>query len=89
MITDSAIEPKVHYFGLVKGAIGNTPLVESKLSCRADESRLFQIVLKHLVLSAKSTILTDLIYDGRSFMKIKNSMGPSILPWGTPQVTSK
>ena len=40
--------------------------------------------------SAKSLIWLCLMYSGRSFMYryIRNSMSPSTVPWGTPEVTA-
>ena len=43
----------------------------------------------HLASSAKSSILVDSSVEGRSFMKMRKSTGPRILPWGTPEITGR
>ena len=40
----------------------------------------------HLASSAKSSLLVDNSVEGRSFMKMRNSTGPRMLPWGTPEI---
>ena len=43
----------------------------------------------HLASSAKSSTLVDNSVEGRSFMKMRNSTGPRMLPWGTPEITGR
>ena len=37
--------------------------------------------------SANSLSLLYFSYSGKSFMKIRNRIGPRTVPWGTPDVT--
>lgn len=45
------------------------------------------IPLVHFVSSAKRSVSADLTERGRSLMYMMNNRGPSILPWGTPEMT--
>ena len=45
------------------------------------------MVLNNFVLSANAGMLLDATVPGKSFAKSRNSIGPRIEPWGTPDVT--
>ena len=45
--------------------------------------------MKHLASSAKRSNFEYMAERGRSFINIKNSNGPRILPWGTPEKTGR
>lgn len=57
--------------------------------CRAKQSPKSVICFKHFVSSANIYRREEETEDGKSFTKIKNRIGPRILPCGTPEMTDK
>ena len=53
------------------------------------QSRQEEIGITHFASAVKSNIIDFSRTSGRSFIKMKNSSGPSILPCGTPEITGK
>ena len=59
-----------------------------KASCNCEQSSRVEISLYNLVSSAYSPVDVDSgMTSGKSLMKSKKSIGPKMLPCGTPEVT--
>ena len=59
-----------------------------KASCNCEQSSGVEISLYNLVSSAYSPVYVDSgMTSGRSLTKSKKSIGPKMLPCGTPEVT--
>ena len=46
-----------------------------------------EMLRKHLVSSTNNRVSILLVHDGRSFIYIMKSIGPRMLPCGTPEMT--